>query len=87
MSVPKSVRALKRTNDSKASKIATLYLIAQCYKDRLEIAANASVVTEALSHVEKMKHQLHLVTIIFVSIAIQYLPHFKEEQQKSGYRK
>ena len=45
-------------DDSRASKIATLSLIAQCYKDRLEIATNASVVTEALQQVEKMKQQI-----------------------------
>jgi hypothetical protein len=39
-----------------------------CYKDRLEIATNASVVTEALSQVEKMMYHLQLVTIIFVFI-------------------
>jgi hypothetical protein len=43
--------------DAKSNKIAALSLIAQCYKDRLEIATNAHVVTEALQHVERMKNQ------------------------------
>lgn len=43
--------------DAKTNKIAALSLIAQCYKDRLEIATNAHVVTEALQHVERMKNQ------------------------------
>jgi hypothetical protein len=43
--------------DVKTNKIAALSLIAQCYKDRLEIATNAHVVTEALQHVEIMKNQ------------------------------
>lgn len=43
--------------DAKTNKIAALSLIAQCYKDRLEIATNAHVVTEALQHVETMKNQ------------------------------
>ena len=43
--------------DAKSNKIAALSLIAQCYKDRLEIATNAHVVTEALQHVERIKNQ------------------------------
>jgi ribonuclease HII len=43
--------------DAKTNKIAALSLIAQCYKDRLEIATNAHVVTEALQHVERIKNQ------------------------------
>lgn len=43
--------------DPKSNKIAVLSLIAQCYKDRLEIATNAHVVTEALQHVERMMNQ------------------------------
>lgn len=43
--------------DAKTSKISVLSLIAQCYKDRLEIVTNAHVVTEALQHVERMKNQ------------------------------
>jgi ribonuclease HII len=43
--------------DAKTNRIAALSLIAQCYKDRLEIATNAHVVTEALQHVERMKNQ------------------------------
>jgi hypothetical protein len=43
--------------DAKTSKISALSLIAQCYKDRLEIATNAHVVTEALQHVEELKNQ------------------------------
>jgi ribonuclease HII len=42
--------------DAKTNKIAALSLIAQCYKDRLEIATNANVVTEALQHVERMRN-------------------------------
>jgi hypothetical protein len=45
-------------DNSRANKIATLSLIAQCYKDRLEIATNASIITEALQEVEKMKQQI-----------------------------
>jgi ribonuclease HII len=44
--------------DAKASKISVLSLIAQSYKDRLEIATNAHVVTEALQHIEMMKNQI-----------------------------
>ena len=43
--------------DAKSNKTAALSLIAQCYKDRLEIATNAHVVTEALQHVERIKDQ------------------------------
>jgi hypothetical protein len=43
--------------DAKTNKISALSLIVQCYKDRLEIATNASVVTEALQHVERIKNQ------------------------------
>jgi ribonuclease HII len=43
--------------DAKSNKIAALSLIAQCYKDRLEIVTNAHVVTEALQHVERIKNQ------------------------------
>ena len=43
--------------DVKTNKIAALSLNAQCYKDRLEIATHAHVVTEALQHVETMKNQ------------------------------
>jgi hypothetical protein len=43
--------------DAKINKISALSLIVQCYKDRLEIATNASVVTEALQHVERIKNQ------------------------------
>ena len=45
-------------DDTRANKIATLSLIAQCYKDRLEIATNAAVVTDALQQVGKMKQQI-----------------------------
>ena len=45
-------------DDTKANKMATLSLIAQCYKDRLEIATNAAVVTDALEQDEKMKQQI-----------------------------
>ena len=43
--------------DAKINKIAALSLIAQCYKDRLEIATNANVVTEALQHVERINEK------------------------------
>jgi hypothetical protein len=43
--------------EAKTNKIAALSLIAQSYKDRLEIATNAHVVTEALQHVERMMDQ------------------------------
>jgi hypothetical protein len=45
-------------DNSRANKIATLSLIAQCYKDRLDIATNASVITSALQEVEKMKQEI-----------------------------
>jgi hypothetical protein len=45
-------------DNSRANKIATLSLIAQCYKDRLDIAINASIITEALQQVEKMKQEI-----------------------------
>ena len=45
-------------DNTRANQIATLSLIAQCYKDRLEIATNASVVTEALQQVERIKHEI-----------------------------
>jgi hypothetical protein len=56
--VLKHAWAIILQEDTRANKIATLSLIAQCYKDRLEIATNESVVTEALQEVEKMKQQI-----------------------------
>jgi hypothetical protein len=41
--------------DNKASKIATLALILQCYRD---VSTNASVITEAMNEVERMKQQV-----------------------------
>lgn len=55
--VTKHAWSIVLEGDGKTNKIAALSLIAQCYKDRLEIATNAQVVTEALEHVEKMKNQ------------------------------
>jgi hypothetical protein len=49
---------LQQPDNTKANKIAALSLIVQCYKDRLEIATNAYVVTDALNQVDKMKDQV-----------------------------
>lgn len=49
---------LAEDNTTKANKIATLSLISSCYKDLLDISTNASVVTEALQQVEKMKQEI-----------------------------
>jgi hypothetical protein len=45
-------------SDTKINKISALSLIAQCYKDRLEIATNAHIVTDALNQLEKMKNEI-----------------------------
>jgi len=55
--VTKHAWSIVLEGDAKTNKVAALSLIAQCYKDRLEIATNAHVVTEALEHVEEMKNQ------------------------------
>jgi len=55
--VTKHAWSIVLEGDAKTNKIAALSLIAQCYKDRLEIATNSHVVTEALQHVERMKNQ------------------------------
>jgi hypothetical protein len=49
---------LRQPDNTRANKVAALSLILQCYKDRLEIASNAAVVTDALNHVEKMRNQI-----------------------------
>jgi hypothetical protein len=44
--------------DARTNKVAILSLIAQCYKDLLNMSTNATVVTDALLQVEKMKNQI-----------------------------
>lgn len=44
--------------DAKINKISAMSLIAQCYKERLEIATNAYIVTDALNQLEKMKNEI-----------------------------
>lgn len=45
-------------DNNKTNKIATLALIANCYKDLLEISTNASIITDALHNVQKMKDEI-----------------------------
>lgn len=45
-------------DNSKQNKIALLALLANAYKDVLEITTNRSIITEALNHVEKMKQEI-----------------------------
>jgi conjugal transfer/entry exclusion protein len=40
------------------NKVAILSLIVQCYKDLLDLSTNATVVTDALQQVERMKNQI-----------------------------
>jgi hypothetical protein len=49
---------LQEDNIRTSNKTATLALIAQCYKDLLEMSTNATVVTDALQQLEKMKDQI-----------------------------
>ena len=44
--------------NSKQNKIALLALLANSYKDLLEITTNGSVVTEALQQIDKMKQEI-----------------------------
>jgi|GEM_PF-5655989 len=44
--------------DAGINKVATLSLIVQCYKDLLDMSTNATVVTDALQQVERMKNQI-----------------------------
>jgi hypothetical protein len=50
--------ALVLQEGTRTNKIAALSLLAQSYKDQLEIATNASVITEALQQVERMKDKI-----------------------------
>lgn len=44
--------------DTKVNKTATLTLIAELYKTRLEMASNAFVITESLNQIEYVKEQI-----------------------------
>jgi predicted transcriptional regulator len=44
--------------DSRANKTATLALIMDCYKAKLEACTNAFVITESLNQIEFMKYQI-----------------------------
>jgi hypothetical protein len=45
-------------DNTKQNKIALLALLASCYKDLLDMSSNASVVTESLQELDRMKNDI-----------------------------